>query len=164
MCVEGKKGGKIIQKTFHVFIVISLSAMVLMVFTNAVLRYVFNKSLPETEEFSRFCFVWTVFLGIIAAYKDREHVSVNLLIDSLQGTPKKIIKVIARVITFFALGFILYGGIEYTKHASTYVTAATGTNFALISIAIVIMAVAMIVLDLQALYNSVRPKLNKGEE
>jgi len=164
MCVRDKQDGKIIQKLFNIFIMIALSAMVLMVFTNAVLRYFFNKSLPETEEFARFCFIWTIFLGIIAAYKDGEHVAVSLLVDNLKGIPKKTVQIIARVITFFALAFILSGGIIYTKHASTYVTAATGTNFAFISIAIVIMAAGMILLDLRKLYNLLRSKLKKAEE
>ncbi|MBK5254263.1 MAG: TRAP transporter small permease [Peptostreptococcaceae bacterium] len=153
-----------IQRYFNVCVVITISVMATLVFSNAILRYIFNTSIPETEEIARFCFIWTVFLGIIAAYKDGEHVSVDILVDNLTGIPKKAIKLIARAITFLALGIILYGGIIYTIYASTYNTAATGTNFALISIAIVIMAAAMIGLDLQKIYNSVSLKFNKMEK
>lgn len=157
--MNDKEVGKKTQKLFNIFTIIMLSVMVLLIFVNAVLRYTINVSIPEAEEYARFAFVWTIFLGIIVAYKDGEHVEVSMFVDSLKGVPLKLIKVIARIITFFGLGVILFGGIMYTKHSSTFETAATGTNFALISIAIVIMAAGMIFLDLQKLYNSFRTKI-----
>lgn len=142
-----------VNKVFGVFTMITLSAMVVLVFVNAVLRYVFNRSLPESEEFARFFFVWTIFLGIIVGYRDGSHVSVTILTDLLKGIPKKLVQACAHLITLLALIFILIGGIEYTSHASRFVTAATGTNFALISVAIVVMAIGMLTISVRQAYN-----------
>ena len=43
-------------------IVICLAAMVVMVFSNVVLRFIFNSGIPVSEELSRWSFVWLTFL------------------------------------------------------------------------------------------------------
>ena len=53
---------------FKVFVSIVLISMVLMIFVNAVLRYVFNSGISATEELSRYAFVWVSALGAILAY------------------------------------------------------------------------------------------------
>ncbi|WP_094546122.1 TRAP transporter small permease [Petroclostridium xylanilyticum] len=153
---------KIMQKIFNGFVVISLSIMVTLVFINVIMRYVFNTSIPEAEELSRFFFIWTIFLGIIVAYKDNEHVAVTLLVDKLKGIPKLIFNVISYIAVLFTMGVILIGGINYTKLAYTYKTAATGTNFAFISISIVVMAIAIIGIIFRNIYKSLQKKREGG--
>ena len=152
-----EKIGKILKNMFTVFIIVALSSMVVMVFINAVLRYTINQSITETEELSRFAFMWTIFLGIIVAHKDNNHVSVDMLVEKLMGRPLKVVTILSKIITMAALVFILIGGIGYTKHAMTYRTAATGTNFGLISISIVIMAAALIIIDIYKMLTIVKP-------
>jgi TRAP-type C4-dicarboxylate transport system permease small subunit len=159
-----KKFSEYIQKFFKALMILMLVSMVAMVFLNAVLRYVLNKGIPEVEEYSRFCFIWTTFLGIIYAYRGGEHVAVTLLVDALKGVPKIIFKVIERLLTLFTLGFILVGGILYTKYTSTYLTAATNTNFALISVSIVVMAAGMLAIDIRNIISELRGKSQGSEE
>ena len=54
-----------------------LLAMVLMVFGNVVLRYVFNSGIVVSEELSRFCFVWLTFIGAIVAVRDDAHLGMD---------------------------------------------------------------------------------------
>ena len=51
----------------NTIIVVSLALMVIMVFSNVVLRYVFNSGITATEELSRFLFLWLIFIGAIVA-------------------------------------------------------------------------------------------------
>jgi len=44
-----------------------LALMVVLVFGNVVLRYVFNSGITMSEELSRWLFVWLIFLGAIIA-------------------------------------------------------------------------------------------------
>ncbi|MBU0892182.1 MAG: TRAP transporter small permease subunit, partial [Gammaproteobacteria bacterium] len=48
-----------------------LAAMVVLVFGNVVLRYVFNTGITISEELSRWLFVWLTFMGAVVAL--REH-------------------------------------------------------------------------------------------
>ena len=52
-------------------IAVCLAVMVVLVFGNVVLRYVFNSGITMSEELSRWLMVWLTFLGAIVAL--REH-------------------------------------------------------------------------------------------
>ena len=154
--MHGNKISEYLQKILNALMILMLISMVAMVFLNAVLRYVLNNGITEVEEYSRFCFIWTSFLGIIYAYKNGEHVAVTLLVDALKGVPKLIVTVIERLLTLFTLCFILAGGILYTKY--------TSTNFALISVSIVVMATGMLAIDIHRIIYELRGRSQKNKE
>ncbi|MEY2802447.1 MAG: 2,3-diketo-L-gulonate transporter small permease protein YiaM, partial [Pseudomonadota bacterium] len=61
-------------------LVVMLSAMVVMVFGNVVLRYGFNDSIISSEELSRFLFIWITFLGAIVTLRENAHLGVDTLL------------------------------------------------------------------------------------
>ena len=66
---------KYLTSAMNGVIVISLALMVIMVFSNVVLRYVFNSGITASEELSRFCFLWLIFVGSVLALKEGGHLS-----------------------------------------------------------------------------------------
>src|ERR1044071_5239706 len=50
-------------RLLKVAIAACLAAMVVLVFTNVVMRYLFNSGIPTSEELSRWLLVWLTFLG-----------------------------------------------------------------------------------------------------
>jgi TRAP-type C4-dicarboxylate transport system permease small subunit len=74
-----KKIGKVINKIEENALTISLAIMVIVIFTNVVMRYIFNNSLSWSEEFARYLFVWFSWLGVSAGVKDNEHLRVEIL-------------------------------------------------------------------------------------
>lgn len=64
-------------------LVVSLAIMVIVLFTNVVMRYVFNSSLSWSEEFARYLFVWFSWIGVSAGVKDKEHLRVEILTIAL---------------------------------------------------------------------------------
>ena len=61
-----------------------LVVMIVLVFTNVVLRYVFSTGFEWSEEIARLCFIYLVYLGAIGAMRENQH----LIIDSvLSRTP-----------------------------------------------------------------------------
>ena len=71
-------------------LVLLLAGMVVMVFTNVVLRYGFNSGLNISEEMSRYFFVWLTFIGAILAFRDHAHVGVETFVRLL-GTRGRIV-------------------------------------------------------------------------
>src|ERR1041384_6355426 len=67
-----------------------LAAMVVLVFTNVTLRYLFNSGIPTSEELSRWLLVWLTFLGAIVALRQHAHLGVDTLVRALPGSGKKI--------------------------------------------------------------------------
>lgn len=58
--------------------------MVIVIFTNVVMRYIFNNSLSWSEELARYMFVWFSWMGVSAGLKDGEHLRVELLSTKLR--------------------------------------------------------------------------------
>eukprot|EP01036_Dinobryon_divergens_P045900 gene45900-61351_t len=80
-----KKINDLFFKLAELTLVIMLSAMVIMVFGNVVLRYGFGSGVAASEELSRLLFVWMVFIGATAAYPLGEHMAFTSLLRPLQG-------------------------------------------------------------------------------
>ena len=57
------------------FMALSLALMVVLVFTNVVMRYAFNSGITASEELSRWLFVWMTFMGAIVALRERAHLT-----------------------------------------------------------------------------------------
>lgn len=57
-----------------------LAGMVVMVFGNVVLRYVFNTGLNFSEEMSRYFFVWLTFVGAVLAFAEHGHIGVETMV------------------------------------------------------------------------------------
>ncbi|MDQ8022800.1 MAG: TRAP transporter small permease [Moraxellaceae bacterium] len=53
--------------------------MVVLVFAQVVARYVFNSSFDWADELSRLAFVWSVFLAIAMAVRERLHIGMEIL-------------------------------------------------------------------------------------
>lgn len=56
-----------------------LTAMALLVFLNVVLRYGFNSGITWSEEMSRYLFLFMLFFGIAQAFRDGEHLAVDMV-------------------------------------------------------------------------------------
>lgn len=140
---------------FRYIITIPMLAMVAMVFVNAVLRYAFHSGIPETEELARYLFIWLCFLGTVAAFKDKQHVGVDILVAFLPRRPKFIVGLIGDVIVLFVLAIMFVGGIAFTRTAGATPGAATGIPFGFMSVAIILAAAAMAVLTLMDMYKKV---------
>ena len=95
--------------------VISLALMVVMVFGNVVMRYVFNSGLTLSEELSRWLFVWLTFMGGVVALNERAHLGTDTLISRLPRGGKKLCLLIALVLMLVCCWLIFKGALEQVK-------------------------------------------------
>lgn len=92
-------------------IFVTISIMALVVFAQVIFRYALLLPLFWTEEFARYCLVWSSLLGAGVALKKGEHIAVTFLTDKL---PKEIHRGTALSVQIFIavlLGVIFCGGI-----------------------------------------------------
>lgn len=67
------------------FLLVVIAATSVQVFT----RYVMGSALPGTEELSRYCFIWSSFLGAAVCVKNWSNAHVSALNDKLEGNWKR---------------------------------------------------------------------------
>ena len=69
-----------------------------------------------TEELAIFLLVWLVFSGSAIAYRDNAHLGINLLMEKLHPTPRRILRLTALLIVLlFTIGVMIYGGFQLTR-------------------------------------------------
>lgn len=98
-----------IVKVVEAVLAALLLGMVIMVATNVVLRYGFNRGLTFSEEMSRYFFVWLTFIGAVLAFKDHGHIGVETLVGRLNRTGRIICMALSNILIIFASGVFFYG-------------------------------------------------------
>ena len=96
-------------------LVTMLSLMVIMVFGNVVLRYVFNTGITLSEELSRWLFVYLVFLGAVVAMREHAHLGMDALVKRLPPAGKKACLVASQLLMLWATWLLLKGSWVQTQ-------------------------------------------------
>ncbi len=68
---------------------ILFAAMVIAVTANMTSRLLFNRPIIQSDEISRYCFIWLCFIGAVSALGYGEHIGVDLVVKRL---PEKLQK------------------------------------------------------------------------
>ncbi|MDD2232154.1 MAG: TRAP transporter small permease subunit [Sphaerochaetaceae bacterium] len=121
-----KKAIGIAQKTERIVLLILGIGATLIMFGNAVGRYLFHKTAVWAEEVIRMAFVWGMFIAITDAFITNDHIGFRNLVDKTKVT-RMLSDVIYNIVLAF-VGFILafYGG-QY--NAITGMIPLSGTNW-----------------------------------
>jgi len=96
-------------RLLKVAIAICLAAMVVLVFTNVVLRYAFNSGIATSEELSRWLLVWLTFLGAIVALRQHAHLGVDTLVRGLPPRGKLVCFVLSYLLMLYVNGLLTLG-------------------------------------------------------
>jgi TRAP-type C4-dicarboxylate transport system permease small subunit len=99
----------LIFKGLEIVLVLLLASMVVMVFSNVVLRYGFNSGITMSEELSRYFFVWLTFLGAIVTFRENSHLGVDILLRMLRGRARMICYVAGDLLIIFCCAIFFWG-------------------------------------------------------
>ena len=141
---------------FQIFCACIFLGMIGLVFLNAVLRYCFNSGYPPSEEWARFLSIYITFCGAIEAFYRKKHIAVEMVVDLLQGNCRKVVNIIAILLSIAALVVLLQGGVSYVLMTLDTYAIATYVNMSIINSTLPIMAAAAIVLQLRDLITVIR--------
>ena len=126
---------KFLQKydKFEEYLLIgSLLFNVLLIFSQILMRTIFNYSLSWTEELSRYIFIWQTWLGRSIALKYKQHIRVEILINLLKKTKnKKILEILVNLIWISFSIFLLYAGSLLCKSMITRNVLSSGMRIPL---------------------------------
>lgn len=95
-------------------IALCLAVMVVLVFTNVVLRYAFNSGIATSEELSRWLLVWLTFLGAIVALHQHAHLGVDSLVRALPPRGRMICFILSYLLMLYADGLLTVGSWKQT--------------------------------------------------
>ena len=98
-----------------VLMVVGLALMVVLVFTNVVMRYAFNSGITMSEELSRWLFVWLTFLGAIVAMHEGAHLGTDMLVSRLSVRGKKLCLLLGHLLMLFVCWLMFKGSLDQVK-------------------------------------------------
>ncbi|PZW44925.1 TRAP-type C4-dicarboxylate transport system permease small subunit [Humitalea rosea] len=93
---------------------LALAAMVVMVFGNVVLRYVFDSGITVSEELSRFLFVWITFIGAVVVMRRGGHLGFDLVVRMLPGVGRQACRIVSDLLMLLCCGMFLRGAWSQT--------------------------------------------------
>lgn len=101
---------KIIEKIEKFVACVCVTVMTLLVFTNIIMRFVFNHSLALPDEMSTYLFVLMSFMGTAIAARKRAHLGLSIVTDRLSEKGRKYVNVAMYGISaLFCLLIVIFG-------------------------------------------------------
>lgn len=90
-------------------LVLALGAMVVMVFGNVALRYLFDSGITVSDELSRLLFVWLTFLGAVVVLRQGGHLGFDLVTNALPAAGQRVCRIVSGVLILLCCGVFLWG-------------------------------------------------------
>lgn len=127
--------GNLVEGYFHllkILVVLCLAGMVVLVFGNVALRYLFNTGISISEELSRWFFVWLTFLGALIGLREHAHLGMDSVVSRLSPTGKKTCLVIGHLLMLFSTWFIIVGSWNQVLINTSVAAPASGLPMAIL--------------------------------
>lgn len=134
------------ELAFQIFCAAVFLGMIGLVFSNAMMRYVFKMSFAPSEEWSRILFIYITFFGSIEGFYRGRHIAVDMVTGMLHGATRKGVDIAAQVLALCALFVLAVGGVTLVLQTMDTSTVATGLNMAFVNGTLPLMAITVIIM------------------
>lgn len=124
-----------------------LSVTTVVVIMNVFTRYFLKFTYFWTEEIAVGCFVWTIFLGTAAAYREKALIGVEALVVLLPEKIRNIVEFLTYLLLTALSGIMAVFSFTYVS-TSTKITAALEFSYGYINSAIVLSFILMTIYSL----------------
>ncbi|MCY0150066.1 TRAP transporter small permease [Hoeflea sp. G2-23] len=108
-----KKFWGFVTKSAEVFCVLGFAALFTIFIVQVFFRYVLNDPLSWTQEVAGMLYVWIVCVGSATIVKEREHVSFDLLYESVSPHKRRILALLGTGLILIILLVSAYGNYDY---------------------------------------------------
>ncbi len=139
-----QRASDIVQQVTKTALIIFLSVMTLVVFLQVIFRYVLNLPLFWTEEFARYCLVWSSLLGAAVAMKRGQHLAVTFCMERFPPGLYRVLSVVARLSVIGILTVIVLGGIQLVLVTWAQISPALRVSMAIPYLAVPVGAAIML--------------------
>ncbi len=105
--------GRAVNTLEETALAVILGLMTLVTFVNVVLRYIFNTGLIWGLETTSFLFAWMVLLGVSYCVKTTAHLGVDIIVNAVRPSPRKILGLVAAACCVIYAFLLLKGAWDY---------------------------------------------------
>lgn len=134
----------VLLRMAEMLMVASLAGMVVAVFVNVVLRYVFNTGIVSYEEIARLLFVWLVAVGAIVAAYEGTHLGFDMLTARAGPRLGRMLFWVTQLLVVLCMVLLLVGSWEQVKAGMDSYSTVLGYPLALGAGATLVLAIGML--------------------
>jgi len=150
-------------RTLELLIVVCLTAMVVMVFGNVVLRYTVNSGILISEEMSRYCFIWLIYLGAMVVMREQGHLGVDMLVRQLSVRGRKLCLFVSEILMLWCNVLLVIGTWKMHDLQVTNVSPVVGISMIWIYGIGYLVGTVMAIFNLQVLWRLVTGRISDEE-
>ena len=152
----------IINRCSEIVLCSIISIMAVVVFAEVIFRYALLLPLFWTEEFARYCLVWSSLLGAGVALKRGEHIAVTFFLDKLPKKVRSGASLFARISIFALLGVIFWGGLYLVLLTRHQLSPAMRVSMSWPYMAVPLGSLIMLFHELTFIYMELKEMIGKG--
>ena len=93
-------------------LVLGIVIMVIILFMQVLLRFIFGSPFTWAEELARLIFIWISWLGISLGQRKMEHIKVTMVTDRIKGKTQNIILLLADIVSLIVLVIFIWQGVS----------------------------------------------------
>lgn len=134
------------------FILVTVGIVIM----NVILRYFFNMGIYWAEEVATTSFVWSVFIGASACYKNGMHIGIDIIKDLFPKGAQKSIDLIVHFLLLIINGYITYLSFVFIQSSGGKKTPVLGVPSAFVSAALLVGFGLMTIHSINFIINDLR--------
>ncbi|OUN00197.1 MAG: hypothetical protein BAA04_09285 [Firmicutes bacterium ZCTH02-B6] len=143
-------------------------ALVAVVMTNVIFRYVLKAPLPWAEEFARYCMVYMAYLAAPLALREGRHVRITVITDRLRGVWADVFQLVAYLVVACLAIPVMYHGWNLVQLVSFQMTPAMRISMSIpyfgVALGMAFLALESIVLFIDGVIRLVRGEARRAGE
>lgn len=146
----GEKKGSLnfLNNLEEIILVIMFTSMVLVIFGQIIMRYIFNNSLSWSEELGKFLFVWMSWIGISIGAKRKEHIKITMFVDKCSSNSAMICNILSEIIVFVICLLTAYYGMKLVLSQAYVLFAGMGISMSWGYLSVVLGCIIMMLRNL----------------
>lgn len=149
---------QILEKIMEYLVALIMFSLIMVVFTQVLLRYVLRTSLPWTEEMARYLFVWLVFIATSVCVKKQAHLGIDFLIIRLPQEVQRHFYTLSLVLSLAFSIVVVYKGYDLLSRSGDQISPMLHVPMSFVYIIIPVSYMVICLVLLWQVYNSVRIK------
>ncbi len=144
-------------------LILLLGTMIVLVFGNVVLRYLFNSGITMSEEVSRFIFMWVTLIGALLVMKDNAHLGMSSVVDRLGEKGKRVCRFVSDLIAMLCCGLLTHGTWKQVVLGMDDRSPVAGIPLGLVYLCLLISSVGMAGVLLYSLWRQLTGRMTLEE-
>lgn len=121
-------------------------------------RFIFNFSLAAASEFSIYAMIWSVFLGAAVAFRDSQHIAMDIIKNLVPQRIQQIMEWVIYGCLVLFLWVVLTEGYDLAQRAMRQVSPAGGIRVGYITMALPVGSVLALVFLTESFVRRVRAR------